>query len=124
MTETKNKDKFANLVLHFIGFSLCIVPPLICTLSYFPLWKSAGYESCIAGGSAILLVLCFFPLLKFLTKAIRSYGSYLIWLLCFLLFLALSKIAEQMTVISLVGFVGNLLGSVCFAFARRVKNGQ
>ena len=122
MTSSKNNSSFANLALHILGFSLCIIPPLVCTLSYFPLWKSVGYESCIAGGSALLLILCFFPLLKFLTKALTSYGSYLIWLLCFLLFFALSKIAEQMTVISLVGFIGNLLGSLCFAAARRRKN--
>ncbi len=122
MIKTKNNRNFANLALHILGFCLCILPPMICTLSYFPLWKSAGYESCIAGGSALLLVLCFFPLVKFLTGAIKSYGSYLIWLLCFILFFALSKIAEQMTVISLIGFIGNLLGSLCFALARRRKN--
>ena len=121
MNNTSKKGGFATFGLHFIGFSLCILPPMICTLSYFPLWKSMGYGSCIAGGSALLLILCFFPLLKFLTSAIRSYGSYMIWLLCFLLFFALSKIAEQMVVISLMGFIGNLLGSLCFGIAKKRK---
>ena len=114
---------FVSLALHILGFSLCTVPPLICTLAYFPLWKSAGFESCFAGGSVLLLVMCFFPILKFLGKAIKTYGSYLLWGICFLLFLALSKISEQMIVISLFGFIGNVLGSVCFGFAKRRQDG-
>ena len=39
----------------------------------------------------------------------------------FLLFLALSEIANQMTVTSLVGFIGNLLGALCFHLARRIN---
>ena len=119
MNNTSKSGVFANLGLHLLGFSLCILPPLICTLSYFTLWKGVGYGSCIAGGTALLLILCFFPLLKFIGRAIKSYGSYMVWLLCFLLFFALSKIAEQMVVISLMGFIGNLLGALCFGIAKR-----
>ena len=119
MRKPRNKSNFVNLTLHIFGFALCIVPPLVCTLSYFPLWKYAGYEHCIAGGSALLLVLCFFPLVKLVGRALGSYSTQLIWLLCFLLFFSLSKIADQMTVISLVGFIGNLLGSICFNIAKR-----
>ena len=119
MNNTSKSGVFANLGLHLLGFSLCILPPLVCTLSYFPLWKGVGYGSCIAGGTALLLILCFFPLLKFIGRAIKSYGSYMVWLLCFLLFFALSKIAEQMVVISLMGFIGNLLGALCFGIAKR-----
>ena len=122
MTNSKNNESFANIALHFLGFSLCIVPPLACTLSYFPLWKNAGYEHCIAGGSALLIVICFFPLLKFIGRVISSYSSYVAWLLCFILFFALSRIADQMTVISMVGFIGNLLGAICFKLARRSTN--
>lgn len=122
MIKLKNNAKFANIILHFLGFSLCIVPPLACTLSYFPLWKSVGYEHCLAGGSVLLVVLCFFPLLKFIGRAITSYSSYVAWLLCFVLFFALSRIAEQMTVISMVGFISNLLGALCFKIARRSRD--
>lgn len=121
MNNTSKSGRFASFGLHLLGFLLCILPPMICTLSYFPLWKNMGYGSCIAGGSALLLTLCFFPLLKFLTSAIRSYGTYMVWLISFLLFFALSKIAEQMVVISLMGFVGNLLGAICFGIAKRKR---
>lgn len=121
MKSAPKTNTFVYLALHIAGFALCILPPAICTLSYFPLWEASGFESCIAGGTALLMVLCAIPIWKLLKKALASYSSYLIWLLLFLIFLALSNIATQMTVISLVGFIGNLLGAVCFHIAKRIK---
>ncbi len=112
---------FVSLGLHIAGFALCILPPAVCTLTYFPLWREMGYESCIAGGAALLLVLCAIPLYKLLRRAFSSYSSFFVWLILFLLFFSLSRIAEQMTVISLVGLIGNLLGAVCFHLARRIS---
>ena len=125
MKSASKSNIFVSFALHIAGFALCILPPAVCTLSYFPLWQASGFESCIAGGTALLLVLCAIPLWKLIKKALTSYSSYLIWLMLFLLFLALSKIATQMTVISLVGFIGNLLGAVCFRIAKSIgrRNG-
>ena len=117
----RKTNLFAYFCLHIIGFLLCIVPPAICTLSYFPLWKEVGYQNCIAGGVAILLVLSVIPLYKLLRRSLMSFSSYLMWLVLFLIFFGLSKIADQMTVISLVGFIGNLLGAICFFVAKRLK---
>lgn len=116
------KPSFVNLALHFIGFFFCIVPPSIATLSYFPLWTEGGAERSVAGGCALLLVLCAYPLFKLVRRAIFSFASYFLWLFLFLVFLTLSKIADQMTVISLVGFIGNLIGAVCFNVAKRIQN--
>ena len=119
MKRARKTSIFVSLGLHILGFALCILPPAICTLMYFPLWKVVGYEHCIAGGVALLLALSIIPLYKLLRRWLESYSSYLLWLVLFLLFFALSRIAEQMTVISFVGFVGNLLGAICFRIAGR-----
>lgn len=119
MKNQQNNRSFVSFALHILGFLLCIVPPTICTLLYFPLWKASGYTTCIAGGTALILALCIIPLYKMIKRGLMSFSSYMMWLILFLLFLALSKIADQMTVISFVGFIGNLLGAVCFYFARR-----
>ncbi len=110
--------------LHILGFALCIMPPAVCTLLYFPFWKMVGYEYCIAGGTALLLALCAIPLYKMIKRGLSNFSSYLMWLVLFLLFFALSRIAEQMIVISFVGFIGNLLGAICFFVAGRVKGGK
>lgn len=123
--ESRKSNLFVSFSLHILGFALCVIPPAVCTLNYFPLWKEMGYESCIAGGAALLLVLCTVPLYKLLRKWLESCSSYVMWLGLFIIFFGLSKIADQMTVISLVGFIGNLLGAICFyigkRFGRRAK---
>jgi succinate-acetate transporter protein len=58
------------------------------------------------------------PLYKFLRARLESYSSYFLWLVLFLLFFALSRIADQMTVICFAGFIGNLLGGICFHLAK------
>jgi chromate transport protein ChrA len=119
--ESKKSNVFVSLGLHIIGFLLCILPPALCTLNYFPIWREMGYESCIAGGGALLIALCAIPLYKLLRKWLESFSSYIMWLLLFLLFFGMSRIADQMTVISLVGFIGNLLGAICFFIAKRLN---
>ena len=69
-----------------------------------------------------MLAVCIIPLYRLMWRALSSSSSYIMWLVLFLTFLALSKIATQMTVIAFVGFVGNLLGAVCFAIAGRRGN--
>lgn len=66
-----------------------------------------------------MLVICFIPLYKMIIRWLHSFSSYIMWLFLFLLFLGLSRIADQMTVISFVGFVSNLIGSFFFAAAKR-----
>ena len=78
---------FVSFCLHILGFLLCILPPAICTLNYFPIWREVGYESCIAGGVALLLALCAIPLYKLIADRLKSFSSYLMWLVLFLLFL-------------------------------------
>ncbi len=116
MKRLKN-SKSAKFGLHIAGFILSIFPPVICTASYFPIWKSGG--EAISGMVLILLLISALPLYKFLKRALASPASYTIWLILFLLFFSLSKIADEMTVISFVGLVGNALGAVLFNLAKK-----
>ena len=109
---------FAKYGLHILGFLLCILPPVICTASYFPIWKESGQA--VSGGVLLLLLIAAYPLYKFIKRSLASPAAYTVWLALFILFSLLSRIAEQMTVISFVGFIGNALGAVCFYFARRL----
>ncbi len=116
------KSKFVNIILHILGFCLCIVPPVICTGLYFPLWRESAQA--LSGGVLLLLLIAAFPLYKYVKKLLESPASYTLWLILFIIFFALSKIATEMTVISFVGFVGNALGAVCFYFAKRGKRDE
>ena len=45
----------------------------------------------------------------------------MVWLVLFVLFFMLSKIANEMTVISFVGFVSNVTGAILFYIAKRIR---
>jgi len=115
---------FVKLFLHIIGFSLCIMPPLATTASYFPLWIERGADHAIAGGTALLIALSILPLAKHAARLLRSPASWGVWLIIFIVFSALSKIADEMTVISFAGLLGNLAGTACFKLARRRQGNE
>ena len=117
MKSTKSRP-FVKYGLHILGFLLCILPPVICTASYFPIWKESGQA--VSGGVLLLLLIAAYPLYKFIKQSLTSPAAYTVWLILFILFSLLSRIAMQMTVISFVGFIGNALGAVCFYFAKRL----
>ncbi len=124
MSQNEKTKGFLWPLLYVTGIGLCVLPPAVCVLMYFPLWQQVSYQHCIAGGSALLLVLCMIPLYKLIRRGVAGVSSYLVWLIMFILFFTLSKIADQMTVISFVGFVGNLLGAICLHIADKVKGGN
>ena len=113
----KNRS-FVKICLQTAGFLLCILPPVICTASYFPIWKEGGQA--VSGGVLLILLISAYPLYKFIKQSLASPAAYTVWLILFILFSLLSRIALQMRVISFVGFVGNALGAVCFRFAKKL----
>lgn len=109
--KSRIKGRFAYYSLLFLGYSLCVIPPTVATLTYFPLFRSVGGGAVIAGGTALLLILSIQPLWQRGLKLLSSGTVFLPWLLLFLLFSGLAKIADEMTVISFVGLLSNLLGA-------------
>ncbi len=119
MIKSPKSNIFVNSILHIMGILLCIVPPAVCTLLYFPLWIDTGSTTVIAGGAALLLVLCAMPLFKLIKRHFDSAASYMFWLAAFIVFSLISRVADEMTVISFVGFISNLLGAAAFAIAKK-----
>ena len=116
----KNNRKTA-FILRFIALFFCTGPVVSSILLYFPLWKEKGAGAIISGFSLILILLALLPFGKMLKRLLRSPSVYLLWLITFVIFFLLSRIADQMTVISFVGFVGNFIGSILFKLARRIS---
>ncbi len=106
------------IALNLIGIIFSTVPALVATLLYFPLWRERGSGYVLSGMALVLVVLASVPLLRLVKKRLRSPSAPLMWLIIFLFFLAMSRIADELTVISFFGFIGNLAGAVCFRFAK------
>lgn len=106
--------------LFALGLLFSTLPPAVASLCYFPLWREAGSDVAISGIAAILLTASFIPILKLLKNKLKSPASWVIWLIMFLVFFILSKVADQMVVISFAGLLGNLLGLALFSLSKKI----
>ena len=112
------KAKNKAFLLHWVGLLLCIIPPVIATLEYFPLWFSQS-ETAISAMSAILLTLSCLPFLKKIKAYFRgSPASWSVWLVIWLITSALSNIIAGIETISFIALISNLLGEVLFRIER------
>ena len=109
-------------VLNLAAVAISVLPAAICTGCYFPLWIDRGPATIISGTSLILILISAIPLFKLLRKHFSSASAYMVWLVLFVLFFMLSKIADEMTVISFVGFISNVIGAVLFNVAKRIDS--
>lgn len=106
------------ILLTLVGVVISTLPVMLCTLSYLPIWQERGAGATLSGFTFLVVVACFMPLFKLLKRLLASPAAHTMWFLFFVLFFALSKIADEMTVISFVGFVSNLIGAAIFKMAR------
>ena len=107
------------LLFNSLGLAVCIIPVVVAILSYFPLWMVREDTSMLSGIAALLLCAALVPMYKHLGNLLRSPSAPLMWFAVFVVFLLLSEIANEMTVISFVGFTTNLIGSLFFKLAKR-----
>ena len=107
------------LFFNSLGLGICIIPVVVAILSYFPLWLAREDASVLSGLAVLLITAALVPMYKYLGSILRSPSAPLMWFAVFIVFLFLSKIANEMTVISFVGFTTNLIGSLFFKFAKR-----
>lgn len=117
------EGKLKSQMLRIIGLLFCIVPPVSATLLYFPVWKERGGGAALSGFTLLLILLSLLPMLNTLKKILRSPAAHTMWFFIFIAFFLLSKIADEMTVISFSGFIGNLIGALLFKAARNLDEG-
>ena len=119
--QATTRGPIKSAALWLVGMALCVIPPICCTLLYFPIWAAKGGEYVLSGVTVLLLIPAALPLYRAVRTALRSPAGYTVWLVLFLIFFTMSRIAEQMAVVSLVGFLGNLAGAVFFRLSRGVR---
>ena len=106
-------------LLFVFGIALSVLPPVLATVSYFPVWKNEGTYTKISGLALCLILIAAVPLWRYFKAYLRSPSAPFIWFTVFAVFFSLSKIADEVTVISFVGFVSNLIGAFFFRMSRR-----
>ena len=109
------------IILTCLGIILSVGVPTAVTLLYFPIWYSEGSEKLLSGGILVILILCAVPLIKLIKKLFATPSAPVMWLAVFLIFVLISKIADEITVISFWGFISNTAGSLFFKLAEGAK---
>lgn len=108
-------------LLRILGITLCVLPPALATLEFFPLWLTR--EDCrLSALSVLLLLLSAAPLFRLLRARLRSPSAWLVWLLLWALLCAFEPIVASLKTIALISFPTSLLGAVCFRLAKRKDN--
>ena len=117
--EARNKGRY--LLFNILGIAFSTVPVTLAVLSYFPIWVARGGEAVISGFTLLLLALGALPLLRAAKQYLASPSAHLLWFISFVVFFLLSRVADELTVISFVGFVSNLVGALLFKRAKMYK---
>lgn len=123
MSESVKNNKKSHL-LNAIAILISVVPASVATLTYFPLWSDRGSEYVFSGISLIFIMLSFSPLVKFLRRNLTTASSFVMWLIVFVIFSMLSLIAEQIKVISFVGFISGIVSAFIFHIANRERHNE
>lgn len=110
-------------LLKLLGLLLCILPPAITALTYFPLWIGEK-DSAVSIMALLVLTLCAVPFWRVLRDALRSPSAWMMWLVLFLALSLLESLCTGLRVVALIGFPTSLLGAICFHFAKRIGEGQ
>ncbi len=113
------KKRNKEIILKILSLATATLPVAAAIVSYFPIWRSRGAVYVLSGLVLLLLILAYAPILKFIKKQLESPAVWGIWLAVFILFFALSKIADEMCVIGFIGFISNLAASVLWRLGER-----
>ena len=115
-----NNTRAKKLLLNLIGLCFSVLPVLSAILCYFPTWRARGSGTFACGFLLLLILLALVPLFNVIKSALRTPSAKALWFVMFVIFFLLSKIADEMTVISFIGFITNLIGAVFFKAAERI----
>ena len=108
-------------MLHVLGLLLCVVPPIITTLEYFPLWFSHT-ETAISALSAMLIALCCLPFIKQIKAYFKGTpASWAVWLVIYVLVAVFNKLADGIETVAFMGVLSNLAGGFIFRLEKRIK---
>ena len=116
MHKSSNKRR---TLYNSLGIAVSVLPPVIATVSYFPIWQVRETGAVFSGFTLFVLTVCALPIFKFIKRSLSSASIWMLWLIVFITLYLLKSVLEEMTVISFVGVISGLAGAVIFKLAKR-----
>ena len=115
-----DKNRFKYWILFSFGMVLCIVPPVVATAQFFPIWRMSSGKS-ISGMAVILIAISCIPLWKHIKKAFKNPSAWKIWCLIFVFCAVVKDIVADMYVIALIGLLSSLVACFVFGWAKKYR---
>lgn len=116
----RGERRLYKALLNILGIISCTVPVFLSIILYFPLWIRADSGRFISGFCVLLLSLAAMPVYRYIKGRLSNIPAYTLWLLIFLICFLAGRIINEVTVISFIGFLGNLVGALIFKISARV----
>ena len=111
---------FKRIMFDFLGLACCLVPPIACTCSYFPVWQeTVGTWSLVGGTAAIVAVIVFIVLSKYLKARLKTPSPVVISLVLWLFFVLIEQTVAGLKMIAFWMFFGSVVGTVFFWLSDR-----
>lgn len=110
-------DKLKYELLDFAARLCAVLPPLISTLCYFPVWIEQSPGATFSGMTLVIVFVCMIPFWRKIVGFAKNFTSTampVFWLVIFAIFMVLKEIVDKFIFISLFGLAGSLLSmGVC-----------
>ena len=114
-----NRMKY--LVITVGALLISVLPPLIVTLYFFPLWVETSAEATLSGTVCVLGLICLVPFGKYVMQLMRSPSAPLLWMIFTLIMFVMRAVADQMFTVGVVGTVSNVVGAILFKVGKRYR---
>lgn len=114
------KNKTKGNILKVFAITLDVSAPLIATLCQFPVWVEHSAEATFSGIFLICAFLSCLPFINYIKAYLRSPAVWSVWLILFILLIALNNIINQMLVVCFVGLISNCVGAVIYKLGKRI----
>ena len=108
-------------IVYYVGLAVSIAAPLVAAATQFPVWTENVEPTQISGMFVFVAILCMIPLFNHFKIALKSPSSALLWSIMFVVTWTLSKIIDQIVIVSLVGAVSNIIGAVMCGIGNHLR---
>ena len=110
------------LVLSGLGYTFCLLPPILAIFERFPLFARQGSAPVLSGLAFLLLLVAAVPLKRGLTalfhKFLSSPSAFVIWGVLWVFFEVFGRIADAVADVALIATLSSLIGAVFFRLAK------
>lgn len=113
--QTKSK------VLKASATGICVLSPLIATITQFPIWVEQSSNATMSGTFLLLAFFSCLPFIRQIKEFFKSPSIPVLWVIFTILLILMENIIDQMIIVCIVGTIANVVGAVLFRIANNIK---